>query len=61
MKVTFALFAFLLLGACSPSVNTPPPKILEEQRAVLDQAKTIEATQQQQAEEQRKAIEQQTQ
>lgn len=61
MKITPALFTILLLNACSPSETTPPPKLFKEQRAVLDQAKAVDAAQQQLAEEQRKLIEQQTQ
>jgi uncharacterized membrane protein YgcG len=61
MKITFILFSLLLLGACSPSETTPPPKLFKEQRDVLDKAKAVDAAQQQQAEEQRKLIEQQTQ
>ena len=56
--VTVALL--LLLSACSPSNTTPLPKLFNEQRDALDQAKTIEAAQQQQAEKQHKAIDQQT-
>ena len=56
--VTVALL--LLLGSCSPSNTTPQPKLFNEQRDALDQAKAIDAVQQQQAEEQHKAIEQQT-
>ena len=62
------LCTILLLAACSPNDNpapqtteAPAPKLLEEQRQVLDQAKQVAAEQQKQAEEQRKAIEQQTQ
>lgn len=54
-----ALCTLVLLSACD---NQPPaPKLFEEQREALDQAKSVEETQQQQAEEQRKAMEQQTQ
>jgi hypothetical protein len=56
---TAMLCALLLLTACD---NQPPgPKLFEEQREELDKAKATEAAQQQQAEEQRKAMEQQTQ
>jgi uncharacterized membrane protein YgcG len=61
MKIALALFTLLLLNACSPSETTPPPKLFKEQRDVLDKAKAVDAAQQQQAEEQRKLIEQQTQ
>lgn len=56
-----AICTLLLLGACSPSEPTPPPKLFKEQRNALEQAKAVESAQQQQAEEQQKAIEQQTQ
>lgn len=59
---TAALCAFLLLGACSPNKEEKtPPKLFEEQRDALDKAKTVNPAQQQQDEEQRKAIEKQTQ
>lgn len=61
MRLSPALFAILLLNACSPSETTPPPKLFKEQRDAFDQAKAVDATQQQQSEEQRKLIEQQTQ
>lgn len=49
----------LLLTACSPQGDQPPaPKLLEQQRDALDQARTVEGTQQQQAAEQRQKIEQ---
>jgi len=61
-KHTAALCAILLLGACSPGNDpTPPPKLLKEQRDVLDKSKTVDPAQQQQDEAQRKEIEQQTQ
>ena len=56
-----AIGTLVLLSACSPSEQTPPPQLFKEQRSALDQAKAIESAQQQQAEEQQKAIEQQTQ
>jgi len=62
---TTALFTLLLLGACSPDkkeeVTTPPAKLFEEQRNALDQAKTVNGTQQESEEAQRKEIEKQTQ
>ena len=58
---TAPLLCALLLTACSPSDNDPPPpKLFESQRDALDKAKTLDAEQQKQAEEQRKAMEQQT-
>jgi uncharacterized membrane protein YgcG len=50
-----------LLSACTPNEAAPPPKLFKEQRNVLEQAKTIEAIQQEHAAEQREAIEQQAQ
>lgn len=60
---TAAFCALLLLSACSPGndAKAPPPKLFEEQRDALDKAKTVNSAQQQQDEEQRKAIEKQTQ
>ncbi len=60
---TAALYAMLLLSACSPSnkENAPPPKLFKEQRDALDKAKAVDAMQQEQAEKQRKEMEQQTQ
>lgn len=56
------LCSLLLLAACNSADNQPPgPKLFGEQRDAIDKAKTVEDTQQQQAEEQKKAIEQQTQ
>lgn len=51
----------LLVAACSPEEKNPPTKLFEEQRNALDKAKTVDPAQQKQDEEQRKAIEQQTQ
>lgn len=50
----------LLLSACGQD-NTPAPKLMETQREVLDQAKSLDAQLQQQTEEQRKALDQQSQ
>lgn len=59
---TAALCALLLLAACKPENEQPPaPKVFEEQRNALDQAKSTGAEQQKQAEEQRKAVDEQTQ
>jgi hypothetical protein len=56
------LCALLLLGACSPNNNeTPAPKLFKDQREALDKAKAVDPAQQKQDEEQKKAIEQQTQ
>lgn len=59
-----ALFCILvLIGACSPDKNegAPRPKLFEEQRNALDQAKAVNTEQQKQEEAQKKAIDQQTQ
>jgi hypothetical protein len=53
--------AILFLNACGQSDNPPPPKLFKDQRDVLDKAKTVDPAIQKQAEEQRKAIEQQAQ
>lgn len=60
---TIALCTLLLLTACSPGneEKTPPPKLFKEQRDALDKAKAVDAAQQEQAEKQRKEMEQQTQ
>lgn len=59
---TFALLCtILLLTACGQSDNQPTPKLFKDQRDALDKAKTVDATLQKQAEEQRKTTEQQTQ
>lgn len=55
-----ALCALLLLVACDKHDNTiPRPKLLEQQREVLDKAKAVDGALQQQSEAQRKAMEQQ--
>lgn len=57
-----ALLSLSLLGACSPSDNTPPkPKLFEQERNVLDKSKAVDAVQQQQTEAQKQAVEKQTQ
>ncbi len=59
---TASLLALLLLTACSPDDNkTPPPELFKDQREALDKAKAVDPALQQKDEEQRKAIEQQTQ
>lgn len=50
----------LVLIACSPD-NSPKPKLFEEQRNALDQAKGIDAKVQQQADETNKSMEKQSQ
>ena len=55
------LCAILLLSACGKSEDQPPPKLFKEQIDVLDKAKAVDQTQQKLEEEQRKALEKQTQ
>jgi hypothetical protein len=56
------LSAALLLGACDRDAPQPPaPKLFVEQRDALDKAKDVSAQQLEAAEQQRKAMEQQTQ
>lgn len=56
----FLLFFVALMTACSPT-QSEPPKIAESQRQVLDQAKTVNDTVIQQADEQKKKIDAETQ
>jgi len=61
-RIATLLCTILLLAACSPNDNEPPaPKLFEDQRDALDKAKAVDAEQQKQDEERRKALEQQTQ
>jgi hypothetical protein len=61
-RIATLLCATLLLAACSPKDNEPPaPKLFEGQRDALDKAKAVDAQQQKQDEERRKALEQQAQ
>ena len=58
---TIALCALLPLAACNQNdTTTPAPKLLKEQRDVLEKAKAVDGIVQQQSEAQRKAAEQQT-
>ncbi len=60
--IAILLAAALLLNACSRDETPPPtPKLFEAQRDALDKAKEIGAIQLDAAEQQRKAMEQQTQ
>lgn len=59
--IAVILSATLLLCACSRSDTQPPaPKLFEAQRDTLDKAKEVGAMQLEAAEQQRKAMEQQT-
>jgi hypothetical protein len=60
-RITAIICGTLLLAACSPNDNQPAPKIFKDQIEVLDKAKAVAATQQEEAEKQRKAMEQQAQ
>ncbi|MHB1115519.1 hypothetical protein [Sideroxydans sp.] len=64
MLAPFAIAASLILtlGACSRDEPPPPvPKLFAEQRDALDKTKDVSAMQLEAAEQQRKAMEQQTQ
>ncbi len=50
-----------LLSACGQSNDQPAPKLFKDQRDALDKAKAVDPMVQQQNEEQRKTIDQQTQ
>lgn len=61
-QIAVILSASLLLCACSRDEPPPPaPKLFAEQRDALDKAKDVSAIQLEAAEQQRKAMEQQTQ
>ena len=60
-RALILLSTLLLLAGCSPGDSQPAPKLFKDQRDVLDKAKTVDGTQQNQDAEQRKAIEQQSQ
>jgi hypothetical protein len=60
-QVAVILSLILALSACSRDEAPPPaPKLFAEQRNALDQAKGVGALQQEAAEQQRKAMEEQT-
>jgi hypothetical protein len=64
MLAPFAIAASLILTltACIRDEPPPPvPKLFAEQREALDKAKDVSAMQREAAEQQRKAMEQQTQ
>ncbi len=58
---TFVLFSLLLLGACGKREEQPAPKLFQDQREALDKAKAVDPAMQKLDEQQRKALEQQTQ
>ncbi|MBI5889913.1 MAG: hypothetical protein HZB47_04460 [Nitrosomonadales bacterium] len=53
--------ALFLLAACGKSDEQPAPKLFQDQREALDKAKAVDAAAKKLEEEQRKAIEQQSQ
>jgi outer membrane PBP1 activator LpoA protein len=56
------LLASMILAACGKgNDNDDAPKLFESQRAMLDQAKNVGNTLQQQADEQKKDLDQQSQ
>lgn len=60
--IAVILSTSILLCGCNRDDTPPPtPKLFQEQREALDQAKAAGAMQLEAAEQQRKAIEQQTQ
>lgn len=63
MKSLFAILCVgpLLLVACGQDRAPTPPKLFETQRQALDKAKTVNDTVQQQGEQQRRDVDQQTQ
>jgi hypothetical protein len=52
------LCMLLLLSACGKNSEQAPPKLFEDERAALDKAKQMDAAVREQAEKQKKAIEQ---
>jgi hypothetical protein len=58
--ILIALASSLLLSACG-NKNNEPPKLMKAQRDMLDKAKGVEDTVQQQAAEQNKEISKQSQ
>ncbi|HWU81863.1 MAG TPA: hypothetical protein VN063_00120 [Methylophilaceae bacterium] len=59
MKALTSLLLLILLSACSPSQDQTP-KIADDQRKVLEEAKSLDANMQQSAEEQARQAEDQT-
>jgi len=61
-KLIPLLALLLILAACEkPNDHNDTPKLFEDQRAMLDRAKNMDSTLQQQADEQQKKLEQQSQ
>ncbi len=61
-KLIPVLAMLLVLAACDKAKDQQDaPKLFEDQRAMLDKAKNMDSTLQQQADEQKKAMDQQTQ
>lgn len=58
--ILIVLYALVLPG-CNDGKQPPPPKLFESQRNAMDKAKGVENTLQQQADQQLKDIDQQTQ
>lgn len=55
------LLAALLLAACNPGGNGNKPKLMEPQRTAMDQAKGVESTVQQSAQQQQQEADKQSQ
>lgn len=56
-----AIFFIFLLNGCGQKEDTPPPKLFEDQRKALDQAREVNVQQQEEADKQRKELEKLTQ
>jgi outer membrane lipoprotein-sorting protein len=57
----FSVLALAVLSGCGQTDQTPPPKLFEGQLKAMDKAKGVQDTLQQQADQQMKDIDQQTQ
>lgn len=60
LKLMLISLTSLLLLACSPD-NSPKPKLFEEQRNALDQAKAVNKAAEQQAKDLQQNVDKQTQ